>query len=172
MFVFILMVILSCHGSGSKLNSSSVFDDVLYEALLTHDIEVGDLEGQAISMNSTSYIPIKANQEIIRESKKSISEDDSVKSGLIDKLLQDQEKVVFNALSIKGIELQKTSKSSSEILGVLKVSKVFFSDTDNRQGLFYYEFICGGECGSGNLVFVELHKGKWHISEHYPLFVR
>lgn len=173
MFIYFLVALLACSAPDSDISSESVFEDVLYETLLSHDIEARDTETKVILMDRSSFLPVKANLDKIKRSKKSIVGNDPIKSELVDQLIFDQKNLDFKDLSIKGIKLKDADaiELSSDVLGVLKVSKVFFSDKDSQQGLLYYEFICGGECGSGNLVFVRLKDGKWNIIEHAPLFV-
>ncbi|QIX63280.1 hypothetical protein FY528_13580 [Hymenobacter lutimineralis] len=49
-------------------------------------------------------------------------------------------------------------------VGVLTISKIVFSKTQN-QALLAYGWHCGSKCGYGEVLFVEKLGGRWHIKQ-------
>lgn len=47
-------------------------------------------------------------------------------------------------------------------VGIVLMSRIAFNE-DQERGVFYYSFLCGGECGHGSLYFIEKHAGVWEI---------
>lgn len=55
-------------------------------------------------------------------------------------------------------------------VGVITFSRVAFSENFKR-GVFYFSFVCGGLCGSGNMVFVERKADSWVIVAKQEMWV-
>lgn len=58
-------------------------------------------------------------------------------------------------------EFEDTTDNKRRI-GRMTMSRVALSP-DNKRGVFYYAFTCGGLCGWGSLVFVERKGSEWKI---------
>lgn len=58
-------------------------------------------------------------------------------------------------------EFEDTTDNKRRI-GRMTMSRVALSP-DNKRGVFYYTFTCGGLCGWGSLVFVERKGSEWKI---------
>jgi len=55
-------------------------------------------------------------------------------------------------------------------IGDLKLSRIVFNG-DRTCAVFYQEHICGGECGTGDIIWVKKHEGKWKIECRINLWV-
>ena len=55
-------------------------------------------------------------------------------------------------------------------IGVVSFSKSFMND-DNTRGILYYEFTCGGKCGMGEIIVVELVSNRWVIKKVNQLWI-
>lgn len=66
-------------------------------------------------------------------------------------------------------EFNNTTDSKRRI-GIMTMSRVAFSP-DNKRGVFYYDFTCGGLCGWGSLVFIEKQEGAWKIVGERQMWV-
>lgn len=55
-------------------------------------------------------------------------------------------------------------------IGIMTMSRVAFSP-DNKRGVFYYDFTCGGLCGWGSLVFIEKQGVAWKIVGERQMYV-
>jgi hypothetical protein len=55
-------------------------------------------------------------------------------------------------------------------IGKIAFSKIIFHSTDNR-ALLYYEYMCGGKCGFGEVLLVEEMNGHWIIRKRYELWI-
>jgi hypothetical protein len=78
----------------------------------------------------------------------------------------------FNLCTAKMKMLPK-SRSDSNVctIGKVRLSKIFFNPTKDR-GIMYYEFICGGLCGHGDIIVIEKLKGRWNISKCKMIWIR
>jgi hypothetical protein len=56
-------------------------------------------------------------------------------------------------------------------IGTLSLSKSLFSD-EGGQAIFYYEFVCGANCGDGVVLFVEKKESKWLIVREIKVWSR
>lgn len=55
-------------------------------------------------------------------------------------------------------------------IGIVSFSKVFLNDNKTK-GLLYYEFTCGGKCGMGEIIHVELVNQRWTIKNVKQLWI-
>lgn len=55
-------------------------------------------------------------------------------------------------------------------IGDLKLSRVIFNE-EKTHAVFYQEFICGAECGTGGIIWVKKQKGNWTIEWRLNLWV-
>lgn len=56
------------------------------------------------------------------------------------------------------------------VIGRIGISRVYFNEEYSR-GCLYYSFICRGDCGYGELVFIELVNGVWKVAGLRELWV-
>ena len=55
-------------------------------------------------------------------------------------------------------------------IGVVAFSKVFLNENKTK-GVLYYEYMCGGKCGMGEIILVELVEEHWKIKEVHQLWI-
>lgn len=55
-------------------------------------------------------------------------------------------------------------------IGDMMFSRVYFNDSYDK-GVFYRYFLCGGDCGSGDIILVEKKENKWIIKWTLNLWV-
>lgn len=56
------------------------------------------------------------------------------------------------------------------VIGIIRLSKIFFNSAKTK-GLLYYEFVCGGLCGYGNLATIEKLNNRWTIISSTQIWV-
>lgn len=96
--------------------------------------------------------------------------------------------LLSDTLSEKKIDLNKIKNSSSfrllrekpifknwsdkefEFIGFSKYSRIIFNE-DGTKALFYFEFVCGGLCGIGSLIYAEKVNEHWTIIQQEGLWV-
>jgi hypothetical protein len=71
------------------------------------------------------------------------------------------------------IKMLSDNKSDSNacIIGKVRLSKIFFNPSKDK-GIMYYEFVCGGLCGHGNVILIEKVNGRWDIIKSKMVWVR
>src|SRR5258706_10228819 len=55
-------------------------------------------------------------------------------------------------------------------IGIVSFSKLFMNDTGTK-GLLYYEFMCGGKCGMGEIILVERIADRWTVRKVNQLWI-
>ena len=77
-------------------------------------------------------------------------------------LIKSSEKFEFENFKKNNITLllNKDIATSNKVDGSLKFSPFVYNTKENL-GCFFYDFLCGGECGSTNLVFFKKLEGTY-----------
>ncbi|HVU55379.1 MAG TPA: hypothetical protein VHD83_10005 [Puia sp.] len=70
------------------------------------------------------------------------------------------------------IKILSNNKSDSNacLIGKVRLSKIFFNPSMDK-GIMYYEFVCGGLCGHGNVILMEKLKGRWVITKRKMIWI-
>lgn len=55
-------------------------------------------------------------------------------------------------------------------IGVISFSRVFMN-SDKTKALLYYEFICGGKCGKGEIILIQYINERWTIKNVLQLWI-
>lgn len=55
-------------------------------------------------------------------------------------------------------------------IGVISFSRVYMNN-DKTKGLLYYEFMCGGKCGKGEIILVQYINERWTIKNVIQLWI-
>jgi len=55
-------------------------------------------------------------------------------------------------------------------LGVISFSRVYMNNNKTK-GLLYYEFMCGGKCGKGEIILVQYMNERWTINNIIQLWI-
>ena len=74
-----------------------------------------------------------------------------------------------NFTLVSKLEFNDTTDNKTRV-GALTMSRVALSH-DQKRGVFYYDFICGGLCGGGSLIFIERIGTEWKIVEERVMWV-
>lgn len=130
---------------------TSVLQIYLHDSLITYDGD--DLEGL---LGTTNF---EANFQV-----------DTTWIDLVRKLNRIESPIGFdinqftqtgNYTLVSKSEFSDTTDNKTKV-GALTLSRVALSH-DQQRGVFYYDFICGGLCGGGSLVFIERIGTEWKI---------
>jgi hypothetical protein len=66
---------------------------------------------------------------------------------------------------IRLVPYQRTGESFMKNMkgnGIFTFSSALFSE-DGQKAVFYYEYVCGGKCGVGEIVTMQLKEARWKI---------
>jgi hypothetical protein len=78
----------------------------------------------------------------------------------------DADSTFFRVDYIDFIPFEKKNNIIGTGLGIFSFSKPFFNREKNMAAI-YYEYVCGGKCGSGNLSVFELIDGRWKLKNEF-----
>ncbi|MFD2034522.1 hypothetical protein ACFSKL_06970 [Belliella marina] len=164
-----VFVLLSCQAEGNL--QEEVLKGVLRESLLVYDLYDSNLSKGIIAVNDTSILLSEGDKESISRHLEEIIDGDGIKDILIDRLLDQQSKNTVLELNLPNLKLQSKVEPTDNVIGRVYFSNVITIKDKPSLVLFFYRFRCGNNCGSGNIVFARLRKGKWELESVYPLYV-
>jgi len=82
----------------------------------------------------------------------------------------DLDKIETNQYNLVESYLEDWSKWGYEFMGIAQFSRISFNE-DYTRAFFFFEFRCGGLCGSGHSILAEKKKGKWEIVRREMIWV-
>lgn len=76
----------------------------------------------------------------------------------------------FQLCTSRVLSYDELKKKQKCYVGKLKLSKLILNK-EKTKGLLYYEFICGGKCGMGELVEFEKVNKRWRIKNTHQFWI-
>ena len=93
---------------------------------------------------------------------------------IIDSLNTIQQKYSPNDFQVCIAKIESVRKLNTDntkcYIGKISFSKLILNQTQDK-GLVYYEFLCGGLCGYGNLILIEKTINGWRIKESQTTWI-
>lgn len=172
--LFLVVVLTACGAcKRDRQEDLKLFNDVMVPALLKHDLQAYDTDKEVIELQGCSIPLGSINSSLLLGIKNNLMRSAPEKAQLIEILISSEIQKCWSDGDIDGLTIEGRAgiQSKRKKLGLIKLSQVSFLKTNSNRGVFFYEFICGPECGSGNVVFVEKIGSNWRIDEIIPLYV-
>lgn len=146
-------------------NDTIKFETICYGTLLAGPWKHG-------YSDSDDFVAMAKNDTTqgVREIKEFLTVFSSNWESVADTLAKPQTKYTsenFKLCTSKVISCEKFLQSD---IGAVSFSKVFMNE-DNTKGLLYYDFMCGGKCGKGEIILVEFHDQHWTIKKTIQLWI-
>ena len=147
-----------------------MIESVIIKALVENDVDPQMLKTGFLIMDDSSVLMTASQKRYLTSRVSKLTDKSSERGKLLEKLFLNNDRSSLQNLSVPEIKVNPQGVSVNSALGLLKLSKPVLSD-DGYQGLFFYEYMCGADCGSGNLVFTKWENEKWHIEHTDNLYV-
>ena len=189
----VFLILSSC--KKQLIRNEPIFNDLISEIVDTAELNTIDSSTNKIVIGYRKNLayPIPSDLEMIIDARNYLghilkSEKDSINfleplENLIKRKKSDSYAIEVDSLNtFDGIEVlsfekikdkysnKKAMNSSIEVLRDYLFSNIYF-DSNGTKGVFYSSYLCGGDCGQGELIFVEFRNGKWTIINRIFLWV-
>ncbi|RIV43967.1 hypothetical protein D2V05_10745 [Flagellimonas pelagia] len=190
------MVLLISNNCKKRLiRNEPIFNDLISEIVDTADLNINDSLSRKtlIGYRKNLAYPLPTDLETIKSIRNYLghnlkSEQDSIDfleplDNLIKREKSDSYTIETDSLnSLGNIEVlsfekikRKYPKKKSGSLSVEIARSYFFSNvyfnSNSTKGVFYSSYLCEGDCGYGELIFIEIRNGKWRIVNRLFLWV-
>jgi hypothetical protein len=117
------------------------------------------------------YTLIKADTtKYMRELKTVLTSFSSNWESVADTLAKPQTKYTSESFKLCTSKVAACEHYSESNIGVISFSRVFMN-SDQTKGLLYYEFMCGGKCGKGEIILVQYINERWTIKNVIQLWI-
>ncbi|WP_437396621.1 hypothetical protein [Flagellimonas lutimaris] len=192
----ILMVLLISSSCKKRLiRNEPIFNDLISEIVDATDLNINDSLSRKtlIGYRKNLAYPLPPDLETIKIIRNYLghnlkSEQDSIDfleplDNLIKREKSDSYTIETDSLNPLGnIEVlsfekikrkypeKKSGNLSVEITRSYFFSNVYFN-SNSTKGVFYSSYLCEGDCGYGELIFIEIRNGKWRIVNRLFLWV-
>ncbi len=171
--IFVLLLCLSCQHQKTDLETE-VMNDFLSQFIPEHSViidSIGSYDHRTLLLSDSlgSTFSFHSLRDLAkRKASEFHHNDDPDWSALLSKLLSSDlpsQPVDFSKVR-QHHPYQITPASSYEqftkdnFIGIIALSRIVFNKSKTKACL-YYSYICGGECGEGEIVFLEKSPNGW-----------